>query len=181
MPIAVSKKRLILGISVAATLGLFGLLWFAGELLGGRLNNKNIASEQLAQRRIGLYQLAYDEESPGHPTVKLPSFIELQPDRQWIMYKVLFSDAPIRGTYQIVGDTITFVEKRPGGIIYAGRARPNPVQSGRFKGQDILITALANGLVTGPDRLNSRYIKVPYLTFDQQNHSASNALGWTST
>ncbi|MBC6436095.1 hypothetical protein FM036_44740 [Nostoc sp. HG1] len=100
---SLGKKRLILCLMMAALLGLFAVWW-------------NLPT----QRRSGLYQFAYEENSAGNMTVKQPQFIELLADGRWLMYRVpsRYSEmrpreliAPLEGTYKIDGDTITFVRQ----------------------------------------------------------------------
>lgn len=184
MQIPLGKKRLILGITTAAFVGLFSV-WLSNQNTdSGKWNGsgKSNGSGKLTWGRNGLYQFAYDEKSTGNLTVKEPHFIELQSDGQWIMYRVPSRHsairagrkiAPLKGTYKIVGDKITFVETKPSIIILDGPGRLSPVHTGRFQGKDFLIVSMTNGIVLSPTVSNARYIKVPYIAFDQQDHSGT--------
>ena len=126
-------------------------------LVSIRLDHKNKAT------RSGLYQFAYEEKGVS---IRQPLYIELQPNGQWKMYRLPLQSAihapqvPLKGTYRISGQNITFQEAKPWPIELTGPGRPSPVDTARFQGKDFFILSMADGIVITQSASNARYVKI---------------------
>ncbi|RYG65953.1 hypothetical protein EON80_16365 [bacterium] len=123
----------------------------------------DVKSSPVKSNRSGIYQFVYDEKGAS---IRLKHYIELYRNGQWKMYRLPLESGlrapqvPLRGTYKIAGQKITFQESKQSSMRHTGPGQPSTVDTGRFEGQDFIIVSLADHRVISQTVSRARYVKI---------------------